>query len=491
MTIGFRMGEQPMVLDLVARVAVELGEAKVRYCHWKSNEAIDRSLSGENDLDLLIDRADASRFFEVMSGLGFTIAIPPTRKRMPGLVGLYGLDRATGRIVQVDAHFQLIVGDDTTKNYRLPIEDAYLADLDTTGPLPLPRPEFEYLAFVIRMVLKHSPWDAQLSYKARLTATEKRELAHLSGLIDPAEVERLRADHLPMASVELLERCRLTLGRDLGAVDRAVIARDLVRVLSDYGRRPTAVDIGLKLYRRAEGQVLKRLPWVNLRKRLVSGGSVVAFIGGDGSGKSTAVAETTAFLSRHFFVRRFHLGKPTPSFSSRLFRKVARRIPTGVPPGIPAWEAAELAEFPGYPYLITHLATARDRYRTHLAARRAAARGAVVICDRYPLAGLATMDCPRLQELPGLADRRLARWMSRREASFYRRIQPPDAVIVMRVDPEVAVRRRAEQDEEFVRRRAAEIRNRSWTEPGFFVVDANQPLQQVVTEVKGRLWATL
>ena len=41
-------------LELIRSVASRLEESRVRYCHWKSNAAIDRSATGDNDLDLLV-----------------------------------------------------------------------------------------------------------------------------------------------------------------------------------------------------------------------------------------------------------------------------------------------------------------------------------------------------------------------------------------------------------------------------------------------------
>ena len=46
-------------LKIVEDLCGALAEEKVDYCHWKSNEALDRSASGDNDLDLLIGRAPA------------------------------------------------------------------------------------------------------------------------------------------------------------------------------------------------------------------------------------------------------------------------------------------------------------------------------------------------------------------------------------------------------------------------------------------------
>src|SRR5437588_4577044 len=49
-------------LELVASLCRSLEGTGIRYCHWKSNESLDRSASGENDLDLLVHRSDARRF---------------------------------------------------------------------------------------------------------------------------------------------------------------------------------------------------------------------------------------------------------------------------------------------------------------------------------------------------------------------------------------------------------------------------------------------
>ena len=78
-------------------------------------------------------------FLAVLAALGFKQARPQRRGRqVPGVVHYYGLDQPTGTLVHVDAQAQLVLGDDTTKNVRLPIERAYLASC-TAGPA-LPRP---------------------------------------------------------------------------------------------------------------------------------------------------------------------------------------------------------------------------------------------------------------------------------------------------------------------------------------------------------------
>ena len=149
------------------------------YCHWKSNESLDRSASGENDLDLLVLRSDARRFEGILRDLGFRDAQLPRWKELPGVYHSYGVDRRSGHFVHIHAHYQLVIGDDMTKNYHLPIEAAYLASARPVTPFLVPAPEFELGLFSIRMVIKHCTWDAFLTFQSSLSKSERRELDDL------------------------------------------------------------------------------------------------------------------------------------------------------------------------------------------------------------------------------------------------------------------------------------------------------------------------
>ena len=72
-------------LELIADLCKSLDAEGVRYCHWKSNESIARSASGENDLDLLVRRSDAERFEGILRRLGFKDTHQPGWKQLPGV----------------------------------------------------------------------------------------------------------------------------------------------------------------------------------------------------------------------------------------------------------------------------------------------------------------------------------------------------------------------------------------------------------------------
>src|SRR3989304_6544809 len=91
--------DKPSTLDLIHRLCQALEAEGITYCHWKSNEAIDRSASGENDLDLLVRRTDAQRFEEILQRLGFKDVRLPPWKELPGIAHWYGLDGRSGKLV--------------------------------------------------------------------------------------------------------------------------------------------------------------------------------------------------------------------------------------------------------------------------------------------------------------------------------------------------------------------------------------------------------
>ena len=248
------MPEDQRPLDLVVSLCLRLEAADVPYCHFKSNEALDRSLTGENDLDLLVGAEGAERFLEVLAALGFKEGRPPKVRRIPGVAQYYGLDVATGRLVQVHAHRRLVFGDDTTKNFGLDVEDAYIASAPRGPLLRVPSPEYEYLLFTLRMVVKHCTLDAMLMLQGRMSSSERRELIWLTDRADQTRVRELVRTELPFIGQELFDRCVAALQPGRNAWFRARTAGRLHRALAAHRRRRRLTDASLR--------VLRRVTWV-------------------------------------------------------------------------------------------------------------------------------------------------------------------------------------------------------------------------------------
>ena len=479
-------------LNLVATLSGTLAAKKISYCHWKSNTFLERSASGDNDLDLLVNRIHAQCFTEIVYGLGFKESRLPKNQELPGVRDYYGYDQESGRIVHIHAHFQLILGSDLSKNYRLPIEQAYL-EASVQGELfRTPAPEFELLILVIRMVLKHSTWDSILIRHGRLSETERQELEDLSTLQTLSLIETV-LPNLPGLNRNLFDLCLQSLQPDCPYWKRVKAGGQLQKALRSCARYPLLDDIILKFWRRVWPPILRRGFGYEPKSRFSNGGLFISIVGGDGAGKTTVINELENWLSGIFEVKKLHMGKPTWSWTTTAVRGILK---VGTLLRLYPFEGdiyEESLQSHRYPWFIRALCNARDRYLTYIQARRFSSNGNLVLCDRYSVPGFMKMDGPQCEfALTALKKKsRFLKNLTMKEKSYYQQIKLPDLLIVLKVDPEIAVQRKADETEISVRARSTEVMGLDWDQLSAFSINANRSKNEILSQVKALVWEHL
>lgn len=475
--------------------------AGIRYCHWKSNLRLGRGLSGATDLDLLIDPADAVRFREQLVAFGVRRVLAPPGKRYPSIEDYLGFDRMTGALFHLHVHYQLVLGEQFVKNYRLPLEARFLDSARPRLGVMTPTPELELTVLCLRALLKYRDRDgvkdllgirspgipAPISDEIRRLAAQTtidETCATTQETLGP-EVGDVIARFLPLALAESRNgRALLRLRHDV---------RDALRPYRRHGR-----GLALAHYVRESIRRRNRLRFAPARKMSLTGGGLsVALLGADGAGKTTVTTALHSQFGRMLETRRYYLGSKQPSRLSswlyvafRAFRRGRRSFAARF--GDENIAARALAAARQSLLYAHYLSVGRDRYRRHRRGLRDVARGALVLYDRFPL--VAPLDGPIIRES---GEGRLARAFARREESLYRRFQPPDLLVALVVDPDLSLRRKPDHDREAVETKARllnELINGQGTHPvagRIVVIDAAQQLPLVLAEAGAAIWDSL
>src|SRR5438874_5964805 len=261
---------------LVARLGAALASRSVRYCQWKGHGKRERWESGKGDIDLLVDRASWPDFVDILTGLGFKLVLPPSGREAAGIVHYFGLDERTGQLIHVHAYQRLVIGLPWRTHYRIPLERALLDTAAQRTVFKTSAPELELLVLVLRLTLRHEPWDALRRTPPRWLDGALSELDRLEEQVSRDRVLTALSRYLPEVSPDLFERCRDSLLPNRSAWRRFTVRISLAHALGAHASRPPLFALIERIWNRVSPS----------GQRLAGGGSVVALLAGDGSGKS-------------------------------------------------------------------------------------------------------------------------------------------------------------------------------------------------------------
>ena len=497
-------------LRVVSSVLDAFHRNGIRYCHWKSNAHVAEGLCGETDLDLLVDRKQAREVGLILAAAGFRRFDSVFATRYPAIEDYIALDCDTGKLSHCHIHYRLVVGQAFLKGYRLPWEEMVLDTRQwrTDVGMFVAEPAVEMLLLIIRAALK-------LGTRDRLRRLVGRGGPEPS-IIAEFEWLRQQVDHdrcVELSRRQLGEAAATMVGEIL---DRGLTGDRLVRFLRSANAKLTFLRIYGPIHSRVF-RWLREMVWIEasigarylhrprLRHRaLPTGGLRVAFIGADGSGKSSLSRDVERVFSKKLDTVRIYFGSGDGSASLlrwplRLLLAFIRRL------GGPGARGNATRQTRGQTRAMFRLgdgvlalgracwalALSLEKRQKLRAAWMASNRGMLVIADRYPQAQVMGLnDGPLLHRWLDHSNfllRSLARW----EAAPYEwaDAHPPDLVIRLNVAPEAALARKPLMAPDDIQRRIAAIRSLTFRPPAVTVeVDANRPYDEVRRMVLKEIW---
>jgi thymidylate kinase len=478
----------------------------ILYCHWKSNEHLGASLRGCTDLDVLVDWRAAPALARALATTSFRQLSSLPHRGYPGIESYVGMDHDTGVLLHFHLHYRLTVGERHLKSYRLPWEDLVLSTrvLDEASGIYVVDPNLEYVLLIVRAALKvriRERLRAALG-RNRITGELLREFRWLAERVDPHRLASLGRGLLGDKAASLLVAQATG---DPPTVKELLEIRDSAEpsfsAFRTYGAPAARLRRWFREAHRPLAEGLRRSGFVvPTRRTMPQGGLIVAFVGVDGSGKSTIAAETTRWLSGLVDVVPIYMGSGSGpgSISRRFLEFVAaavRRVRKGRPPAVPEGprRGHSTSTLRTIGEILWFWALSRERERKAAKARRAQNRGMIVICDRFPQSQVAGNDGPQLAHWMQHSSS-MCRATARRELAALRSVErlAPDLMVKLDVPAETSMRRKPDTPPAMVHSKIRALKLlRELGALRTVEVDATRPYDEVLLEVKRLLWGTL
>jgi len=478
----------PKAIDIRTLFA-RLEEEGVRYCHWKSNIRLAKSLAAETDLDLLVTTPDMPVFLRVVEAAGCREVRNPAADTFPRIRDYFLADGAGQRMFHLHVHEKVIFGHKHLKEYEVPLEDECMRVRNHKTGVRVPPAECELLIHILRLAVKSfTPMQLTLPLRrmtnAHPSVADMEELDALRAATDrqafgslvarvPMKMDKEAVMRLAEDMAEPLEQILWRIARSLGRYRRMSLLRMLwrlgtQRVLALTGRVGTAA---------AEERRRKRL----------ARGFLATVVGSDGSGKTTVLGHAERFLGSHLAAGRFYLGSNRPGPASRAFRVVTLPLKALSLRLARFWRGAgALADVI---VLVQEWFYLRERLHRLRQAQTRARAGELVMLERFPVPGVQDAGY-------NLTNRTYSGRLERLRMNIlaeYDGFPGPDVAVFLAIDPAVAVQRKPDHDPVEIRRKAEAMDTRWADIPARrrVRVDAGQPLESVVAESINAIWNTV
>lgn len=504
-------------MHVMNRLFGKWSEMGIRYAHFKSNENLNYSFNDNGDFDVLVDPLRSKDVFATLNELGAKQTNTIPEKHYPGVDNWLLFDDESGRIHHLHLHFQIMSGKPYVKDYEIPFRDIILDSriFNEQWQIYVSNPNVELILLTVRLVIKSHFSDLVKSFVGayRTYDTLQKEREGLLKIVSSAEVENYLEKIFGTEYTHILKR--IILSDYIGSADFRRLSH-IVRDNFKSSRRVSAFKGSVRSMRSTLHyfwlRVIKKMGYFTISKKTsLSSGAIIAFVGVDGSGKSTTEREIYKWLSKQFDCSRVYMGlgdgKTAPL--ATILKKGRRLIGSG------SFESNESINSKNYvkrepitffknpKYYIrkrllisTIYSVEKNNYNNFIRMNRYRINGGISVLDRYPQIELPNQnDGPKIEAYKDLikAEGYISR-MTKKEISklsIVRTIKP-DVIFRLNISAEESMRRKPDQkDISIVQGKIDDLNRITFQGARIEDINAMQPYEQEIIEIKRIIWNLL
>lgn len=476
----------------------------IKYCHWKSNEHLCAGLAGDTDLDILIDRKDSNAAQACLLKCGFKRFEAVSYLKYVAIEDYIGFDEDTGNLLHIHLHFELVIGRKFLKQYHLPWENEILnsAIRSNFGVMTI-NPEFEIILLIIRFITKHSISSSMFN-KRRIpfNKNERKEFCWLIKRLDKERLlknaRRLLGEETAREMTGLIENKKCNFKRSF--------SKTILKKLSYYKSDSSEFKLfflhyyyKLSLIKNYIALMFLKHP-VPYKRKMVEGGRIIAFLGADGSGKTTIIKNMSSWLSWKINVFPIYFGSGDGQTSIlmmplKLIVKVRQFFRGDV---VKLEKLKNETSKKGRLYRLGKALWAilliYDKKKKFQKMIRARNKGMVVICDRYPQVQYLSMnDGPLLSDWLSSSC-----WIKKKisglEEEIYTQVSEyePDIIFKLQVPIATALKRKKDTPSYIVEKKIEIVEKLKFRNNDRVIkIDTSDELQQTILNVKRHIWRNM
>ncbi len=485
----------------------EFTNTGIKYCHWKSNEHLEKGIFGKTDLDILTQKVEEEKIQKLLIKNNFIKVKSHNWNTYKDVEDWIGYDYESGIQVHIHLHYRLITGKQNIKEYILPWSDIVLnnAILDNIYSIMICNPNIEFIILITRILLKRFNFFVIPNNKNtyNLSLPDKYEIEFLYKNTEEAKIK--------LFAIEMFNEN---------------IAEKILDLYANYPNWPNYLMKDLKLcienhlikyklysqfyiniisfYRYSLESLLRILKHpINKKKKLFSKGYFISFIGVDGSGKTTLAIDTVKWLSWKIDCRYIYLGtgKGKSSILNRLVRKYAELkhnnnyittkndnkciINNINQNGLLYALRKTLLNF-------ISLSNAKYKLKAIIHAQMLLNTGVIIITDRFPQNKFWGINDGPVIELTGNKFLDLINYaMQRKELAIFQKIKPPTNIIKLIIPLEVSRERKQDSPLELIRKKISIVNQLHYNQAVEHIINNNTHIEDAKTKVRKIIWEIL
>ena len=472
------------MLEITRHLIEVLNHNNVVYCNWKGTSKIEDGLNGKSDIDILVSKESARFVEDLLKKEGFVRAKTQWLFRFKEFYDWIGFDNETGKLIHLHLHYRMIAGHPNTMEYSLPWESSVLKDrIKLDNDVYTVSPEWELLIFLYRIGLEYPNKKIDRN-KKELKVEAQQELEYLQKRVDWEHFSKLIKKEIKKESEVILNISQQPI---LCETDFLTLKRVTAKNLK--GKYYNVLYKYLSSIKGIWNKILVKyfstLYWLPQKKTLRNG-LVVAFLGQDGSGKSTVTQEVEKWLNWKLEVKRFYLGSGEEYYNPWRRRLLKALNKQQSPP-------VRIIRY--WLYFSYLLESSRYVLKTVKNANRYATNGGIALLDRYPQVEFEGInDGPKIRVTLLKKVPRGLKWLgemyAKREERNLRRAvnMSPALVYKLILSPEESLRRKPFENREMVERKHEIIKALKFPSSEVYTINAEQNYEQEIIQIKQILW---